>query len=899
VSDDRRRVIDDLFDGALDQPEADRAAWLRSHCSDDQVRAEVEALLHAYDGSGGVLDGSALDVARPLLNASPTDTQIGPYRIRRELGRGGMGVVYLAERADGQYRRQVAIKLLRSSPYADELERRFIAERQILASLNHPNIAQLIDGGITEGRLPFLIMEYVDGVPITTYCDRQRLGIDERLQLFRDVCSAVHHAHQNLVIHRDIKPSNILVTQDRRVKLLDFGIAKLLNPTLGPADQAHTRADWRVMTPEYASPEQVRGESLTTASDVYALGVLLYELLCGRPPHRLTSGSPQELTDVIVHRDPLLPSVSVSNPQVARSDDSASPATPEAVAAERGASVERLQRRLEGDLDAIMMMALRKESARRYGSVDLLWEDIQRHLDGLPVLAHRPTRWYRVRKFIGRHRVETIAAAVVAISLIGGATVALRQASVASRERDRAEQALGQSREVTEFLVRLFRTPAAAGTSRDQLMAKDLIAAGAASIDELTAQPLVQAQMLEALGRVQGQLGQFEEAERMLRRALELRRANQGAGHVDVAKTLTYLSGLIRQRGKGDEAKQLIRDALGIQQAALGARHPDVAVTLSTLSELESDAAVSESLLRTVLDIQRAAFGMQHAAVATTLANLASERQRRGAFEEGESLLRQSVAIREQVFGPDHPMTATSMNLLANYLQDYRNQPVAAESLYRRSLVILRKQPPRWLPNVSAVLNGLLGVAAKRGDYAQAESLAREALDVQRRVHGPDHPVVADGLGLLAEQLSSQRRYADADTVLREAKGILERTVGPNHQRVARALLALARVRMAEGRLKDAEADLRRSLTIIERAQSPDDRWAGAVAALLGDVAARGGRKVEADEWFERSSSILRTAPRNRTPDMRAAYTILADHHKAAGRPADEAHFRKLAERDD
>jgi serine/threonine-protein kinase len=898
VSDDRRRVIDDLFDGALDQPEAERAAWLRAHCSDDLVRAEVEALLRSYDGSDGVLDGSALDVARPLLNASPTDTQIGPYRIRRELGRGGMGVVYLAERADGQYRRQVAIKLLRSSPYADELEQRFIAERQILASLNHPNIAQLIDGGITEGRLPFLIMEYVDGVPITTYCDRQRLGIDERLQLFRDVCSAVHHAHQNLVIHRDIKPSNILVTQDRRVKLLDFGIAKLMNPTLGPADQAHTRADWRVMTPEYASPEQVRGESLTTASDVYALGVLLYELLCGRPPHRLTSGSPQELTDVIVHRDPLLPSVSVSNPQSPRGDDSASPATPEAVAAERGASVERLQRRLQGDLDAIMMMALRKESARRYGSVDLLWEDIQRHLDGLPVLAHRPTRWYRVRKFIGRHRVETVAAAVVAISLIGGATVALRQASVASRERDRAEQALGQSREVTEFLVRLFRTPAAAGTSRDQLMAKDLIAAGAASIDELTAQPLVQAQMLEALGRVQGQLGQFEEAERMLRRALELRRANQGAGHLDVAKTLTYLSGLIRQRGKGDEAKQLIRDALGIQQVSLGARHPDVAVTLSTLAELESDAAVSESLLRTVLDIQRAAFGMQHAAVATTLANLASERQRRGAFEEGESLLRQSVAIREQVFGPDHPMTATSMNLLANYLQDYRNQPVAAESLYRRSLVILRKQTPRWLPNVSAVLGGLLGVAARRGDYVEAEALAREALDVQRRVHGPEHPVVADGLGLLAEQLSSQRRYADADTVLREAKGILERTVGPNHQRVARALLSLARVRMAEGRLKDAESDLRRALTTIERAQGPNDRWAGAVSALLGDVAARGGRKEEADGWFERSSSILRTAPRTRTTDMRAAYTILADHHKAAGRLADEAHFRKLADRD-
>ena len=286
---ERQRVIDDLFDGALDQAPDARAEWLRAQCPDVELRAEVAALIAAHDENDAIFDRNAIEVAGPLLRAPRVESQIGPYRLVRELGRGGMGIVYLAERADGQYRRRVAIKLLRNSPDSEDLNRRFAAERQILASLSHPNIAQLLDGGVTDGHIPFLVMEYVDGVPITTYCDRQRLGVEERLQLLRDVCAAVHHAHQNLVIHRDIKPSNILVTEERRVMLLDFGIAKLLNPTLGPADQAYTRTEWRVMTPEYASPEQVRGDSLTTASDVYALGVLLYELLSGRPTAMLGS----------------------------------------------------------------------------------------------------------------------------------------------------------------------------------------------------------------------------------------------------------------------------------------------------------------------------------------------------------------------------------------------------------------------------------------------------------------------------------------------------------------------------------------------------------------------------------------------------------------------------------
>ena len=567
IDPERGPKIDDLFDRALDQPPDQRAAWLEAHCSDVALRAEVQALLAAHDDSGGILDGNALNVAGPLISASPIRPRIGPYRVLREIGRGGMGVVYLAERDDGQYRRRVAIKLLRTSPDADELHRRFVAERQILASLNHPNIAQLVDGGVTDEHFPYLVMEYVNGVPITTFCDRQRLGIDERLALFRDVCAAVHHAHQNLVIHRDIKPNNILVTDERRVKLLDFGIAKLLNPTLGPADQPITHTEWRVMTPEYASPEQVRGDSLSTASDVYALGVLLYELLSGRRPHRLTSGSPQELAEVIVQREPALPSAAVSRSEPARADATTADLTPESIAADRHLSVERLGRRLQGDLDAIVMMALRKETARRYGSADLMWEDVQRHLDGLPVLAHRGTRWYRARKFVSRHRVEAIAAAIVTVALVTGASAAVRQAAVANRERDRAEQALDQSREVTDFLVRLFRTPAPPGASRDQVTARELLATGTARIEELRAQPIVQAQMLDALGRVNRELGRFDDAERMLRRALQLRRAQYGDDHAEVAASLNNVALLIRQRGQAHrpEAARLHREALGIQ----------------------------------------------------------------------------------------------------------------------------------------------------------------------------------------------------------------------------------------------------------------------------------------------------------------------------------------------
>jgi serine/threonine-protein kinase len=894
IDPERRRAIDDLFDGALDQPPDERAAWLDAHCGEAELRAEVEALLRAHDSTHPIFDRNALELAGGLASA-PRPERIGVYRVLHELGRGGMGVVYLAERGDGQYRRRVAIKLLRNSPDAEDLTRRFVAERQILASLNHPNIAQLLDGGVTDRHVPFLVMEYVDGVAITTYCDRQRLSIEERLGLFHDVCAAVQHAHQNLVIHRDIKPSNILVTADRRVKLLDFGIAKLINPALGPADQPMTRTAWRVMTPEYASPEQVRGDSLTTASDVYALGVLLYELLSGRRPHRITSGSPQEMAEIIVERDPRLPSVAVSRPEPLRPDAAASDAIPDAIAEARGLSVERLERRLRGDLDAIVLMALRKESARRYGSAELMWEDVQRHLEGLPVIADRGTRWYRARKFLGRYRMEAIATAVVTVSLVTAASIAVRQAAVASRERDRAEQALGQSKEVTEFLVRLFRTPAPAGASRDQVTAKDLLATGTARIEELGGQPIVQAQMLDALGRVNEQLGRYGDAERMLRRALDLRRRQFGDNHPDVATSLNNLAVVIRQTGQRAEAMRLHREALAIQERALGPRHPEVALTLTRLGIVTTgDSVAAESLFRAARDIQRSALGAEDPDIVNTNLLLVGVLRGRGANDEAEALLRENLTISQRRLGSQDPSTAASMTRLGSFLYRERKRPAEAETLYTRALAILRRQAPSGLV-LMGVLVDLSHLYADRGDYARAEAFAREAMDVQRRVRGPEHPYVSETMTNLAQQVAAQGRYGEADSLLREAASLVERALGPQHRRVASILFVRARVRSAIGRRDEAEVDLRRSLAITEREDGPKDLWAGASAALLADLLSHRGEKVESDSLFTRAASILRSYPPQTEPDMQAAYAALADHYRATKQPSEEEYFRRLA----
>ena len=455
---ERWKRVKPLFFEALALPAEERLAFLNQACgADSALRDELLTLLAADEQvhDEGFLNRAASDLLPDLAPNTAFEGQtIGAYTLLREIGHGGMGTVYLAVRRI-PFKQYVALKLIRGGYDRQEALQRFEMERQILASLNHPNIARLLDGGTTDDDLAYFAMEYIDGERITTYCDTQRLPLPQRLSLFQDVCRAVHYAHQNLVVHRDLKPGNILVTKDGRIKLLDFGVAKLLNPHLSSVQVPITRTLFRMMTPEYASPEQVRGEALTTASDIYALGVLLYELLTGHRPHHITSSSPQEIERIVCEEDPERPSTRVAREEtIAYRDGTTENITPAAISRARGTTPDRLRRRLQGDLDNMVLKAMRKEPSRRYASAEQLAADLDRYLAGAPVLARKPTMTYRMQKFVRRHRAGTAMTALLIIVLV---TTGILYAAQVTAERDRAQQAAAQAEQVTDFMISVFQ----------------------------------------------------------------------------------------------------------------------------------------------------------------------------------------------------------------------------------------------------------------------------------------------------------------------------------------------------------------------------------------------------------------------------------------------------------
>ena len=449
--------VKEIFSAALELKPDERVSFLNTACAaDENLRSEVLGLLSAHDSSGDFIQHPAVVDVGFLVSdtnhsAAAAGQHIGTYEIIRELGRGGMGAVYLASRADEAFDKQVALKLIKRGMDSDAIIKRFVMERQILANLDHPNIARMIDGGTTEDGLPYFVLEYIEGTTITRYCDEHKLNTLERLKLFLQVCAAVQFAHQNLIVHRDLKPSNIIVTKDGTPKLLDFGIAKLLS-----VDSAlvETETIGRLFTPEYASPEQLRGLPITTTSDVYSLGVVLYELLSGHRPFSLASRSAEEIARMITTSEPLKPSVVITRHEaMPHADDGHHSLTPEGISQTREGNIDKLRRRLVGDLDNILLKALRKEPERRYASVQDLSADLQRHLTGLPVLAREDTFAYRAGKFIQRNKASVAAAAVVAITLISATVVTTWQATVAKRERAKAERHFKEVRNLTNSFL--------------------------------------------------------------------------------------------------------------------------------------------------------------------------------------------------------------------------------------------------------------------------------------------------------------------------------------------------------------------------------------------------------------------------------------------------------------
>ncbi len=849
---ERLQQVEELFHAALElDPEA-RQGFLNEACdADRELRAEVEALLQAFAQSPEFIVASS-----PLIGiqsdagqrgAAQLGERLGPYRLLREIGRGGMGEVYLAVRDDDQYRKQVAIKLVRRGMDIDSIIRRFRHERQILAGLDHPNIARLLDGGTTEDGLPWLAMEYVEGEPIDAYCDRRQLSINERLKLFRTVCAAAHYAHQNLVVHRDLKPSNILVTKDGEPKLLDFGIAKILDPELYGQTAEQTLSVMKLMTPGYASPEQVKGETITTASDVYSLGVILYELLTGHRPYRIAGRSPHEVLRVVCEEEPVKPSLAVTRVEAKNGSDG-SATTPEEVSRARDEQPERLRRRLAGDLDNIVLMALRKEPQRRYPSIEQFSEDVGRHLDGLPVTAGRGTFAYRSGKLVRRNKVLVAALALVMLSLLTGIILAMWQAREA---RQQAEIAL-QQRDNARAINNLFRDFLLKGHAKGP-HAKFIEVFGELrkQIEEDTKSPReFRNDVHFTLGQILMQRGDYNSAEPHVRAVRELSLELFGETHQRSINSIYHLGIIGWHQGNHEAAVKMIRQA----------------IEMSRLHHSESGA-----LPHMLLDLG-ARLGNQ------------------GKVEEAEKLILEAREGFLKMEGPENQYAAANtLCNLGNLYLEY-GQLDQAEKYYLEFLEQVRGLPAKYQANEAPFRLGV--IAYHRGDYRKAERLIEESEQMfSQRLEGA-HPQVADFLHYLSSIHCRQKNYQRAEAEARRALDIRRRHHKPNEAYTVVALGQLSKVLISAGEVKKAAPYLREAMGAFHAAPVRNTGYWATAAGLLGESLTMLRRYDEAERFLNEGYKHHYSECGETCPGRIEARQRLARLYEAWGKPERAARFR-------
>lgn len=860
--------VDRLFAEALDRPTAERPAFLDAACAGDAaLRGEVEQLLAADAEAYGFLESPPDELLRLSLDDREESGSLGRYRLLRKIGSGGMGTVYLARREDEHYRRDVAIKVLRFGLASTQAFHRFVAERQILARLEHPNIAHLYDGGNTDDGRPYLVMELVDGLPLDEYCDRQRLTLDQRLVLYQKICGAVQYAHQNLLVHRDLKPANILITPEGEPKLLDFGIAKQLAPE---ADDTflRTRIGSRLLTPRYASPEQIRGAAITTASDVYSLGVILYELLAGRSPYPALAEPRYEIERAICEQEPERPSLALFRP---------GPPSVEEIAAARKLRPQALAHRLSGDLDNVVLMALRKEPRRRYGSAAQLSRDLEKHLQDLPVTARPASLRYRTRKFVRRHRAAVAATAAMVVLAAGFIASLVVQGRQLTRERDKARYALS-------FLVGTFKQADPYQTKGEKLTARDILDQGANRISlELTGQPDVQAAVMDAIGEVNLGLGRYAEAEPLLTRSLALRRQASGPNSLDVADSLEHLAELRNERSDRTGAETHLREALAIRRLNQGDNDLAVARTLNRLGATLVERGVSpeaapaiEAIHREALTIARRAERPEGLTVVETFFALAHLQQAQGSYAEAESLFREGLVVERKALGDRDPRLYRDQAELGGILLD-AGKLKEAKAVLRPCLARQRTILSRAHPDLVTTLDSLAVVLDQQGRHVEAEPLHRELLPLVRAQYGPAHWRVATAQVHLASNLEGQGKgQGEAIQLYEEALEIRRRTLGEKDWQVGQVLLLLAQLYRYDQKLPKALGLALEAHAILEAGEGPDHPYVAHALREIGRNYLTQGRFADAEPYLRRCLEIRSKKLEARHPDLAKAQISLA-----------------------
>lgn len=892
---------------ALECEPAQLQAFLDEACAGDtQLRAEVDSLLAAYQEAGGLSNHA--EAVFPSGSGDQVPTSIGPYRLESKLGEGGMGQVWLAEQT-APVRRRVALKLIKAGMDTREVIARFETERQALALMDHPAIAKVFDAGSTlEGR-PYFVMEYVAGLPITTFCDQHKLTVDQRLSLFIQVCDGVQHAHQKAIIHRDLKPSNILVSEvdgKPMPRIIDFGVAKAMSQDLD-AETMFTQAGAMIGTLGYMSPEQAEpgSEDIDTRSDVYSLGVVLYELLVGVLPLDLKKVAYYEVLRQLREVDAPRPSTRLRE----LGKDSS-------VAAEnRRVELPALNRQLRGDADSIALKALEKNRNRRYASASDFASDIERYLKHEPVLAHAPTAAYRTRKYVRRHRVGVSIAATGILLLIAFAIVQSIQIRNIRRQRDRADR-------ITAFMSDMFKVSDPTESRGNTITAREILDKSSNQIESGLAQdPVVQTQLMQVMAATYLNLGLYTRAHSVAERVLAARRRTLGPSDPMTLESMAQLGKILLHERKSNEAEALLRTTIELEKARLGA---DNLLTINTENDLggvlnneahyieaeKIDREVVAQLTRKVgpnnpqtyaarnhlasaldgekhfgeatilyqdlLESERRNLGIDHPYVLVTMHNYGNMLLEEGRHDEAEAMYRQALAIEQRVFGPEHPETASTMTTLANSFRSEHHRAAEAESMYRAALAIeMRTVGPDHGYTVNTK-EGLANVLSTQGHYPEAQQLLEEVLATRQRTLGPHNTdTLLTGYNLASVELR-QPHLLEAEKRIRETLALQSRYLDANDGDTLASETLLAQILLAENKLADAEQTARKSFEVQKKLLGAEHSDTQETLLALAEAMSRLNRYDEAKKLYLDTIAAINREPKGDPSEAWYRLAVLA-----------------------
>ncbi len=797
------QIVKEILIAALEKGGVERAVYLDEVCADNaEVREEVESLLASHEDVEDFIEKAAFEVAKVFTNGSAqTQRNFGHYKIIREIGHGGMGAVFLAERDDGEFDQKVAIKIIRQAIAETEIINRFKRERQILASLNHPNIAKLLDGGVSDDGLPFLVMEFVEGEEITKFAESKNLNLEDRLKLFVKVCAGVAYAHRNLIVHRDLKPSNIFVNDEAEPKLLDFGLAKLTDENL-LNNIEHTQTAFRALTPAYASPEQLKNEPLTTASDIYSLGIVFYELLTGDRPFHFEGKTLDEIIKTTRHIAPLPPS---ANPK---------------------SKIQNVK--FKGDLDNITLMALRKEPLRRYQSIEAFAEDIERYLKGFPVSARPNTFKYRASKFIKRHKVGVLAASLVLLSLIGGIIVSVWQARIARREKVKAEVVNAFLQSILEYSDPSANSPT---EKRSQMTVKEVLDAASEHLKsaDLSNQPEVRAELQRIIGTSYLSQGEYDLAEQNLNSAFEAETQIYGGDSLETLNTLIALGEFYVQKSDDINADKIYNQRIAI------------------LRSEQKKGNISADLLLSALN------------------DFALLRRKQGFSKEAETILLEALNLRGEVSPEAKNSFGIVEAVYALTLSD-RGQFDEAINIVRPKVEAIKKQQNSETPELCANLTALGSFQMEKGELDEAEKNLVEAGNLYRKLFSPSSIPLGDNLRLQAQVFYLQENLTEAEKDINETLQIYRETSNSQYANYPSALIVQGLIFNKKNRFAEAEKILREALKLRTESLPREHFWVSIAQSALGECLLSQKRFQEAEPFLRESFENLSLSQGAETP---------------------------------